>query len=101
MADKPEETAQPVPGLVRQIPVVYFNAAEALSKEFEVTIDLAFRAGGQQPEVAARIVTTWEHAKSVRDLLDRMITRYEESVGQIREFNHEGTRDQAQKEGAG
>lgn len=38
------------------------------------------------PEVAVRVVTSWEHAKRLRDLLDRLIEGYEQNAGPIREF---------------
>lgn len=86
MIDPPDET--PTPPATRHIPVVYFNTAQALATEYELSFDLGYRtATGAEPDFAIRIVTSWEHAKALRDLLDRLIVGYEDSAGPIRDFS--------------
>jgi uncharacterized protein DUF3467 len=93
MAGEAEQT--PEPQVVQPIPVVYFNAVTAHATAYEMALDLGLRTGDGAPEVAVRAVTTWEHAKSVRALLDRMIARYEEQVGSIRDIEPQ-TKEEAQ-----
>lgn len=76
--------------VIRSLPVVYFNATMAQATEYELSLDLGFRAGPTDPELAVRAVTSWEHAKRLRDLLDRLIAAYEDQAGPIREFPEEG-----------
>jgi hypothetical protein len=86
MADESEQTPLNA-ALLRQIPIVYFNNAQAQATEYELSLDLGYRAGpGQESEVAVRAVTSWEHAKRLRDLLDRLVKGYEQQAGPIREF---------------
>jgi hypothetical protein len=93
MADEAEQT--PEPRVVQPIPVVYFNAVRAHASAYEMALDLGLRTGDDEPEMAVRAVTTWEHAKSLCALLDRMIARYEEQVGAIRDIEKQ-TKEETQ-----
>lgn len=85
--------AKPPETIVRQValPVIYFNNVRAYATDFDLSLDLGLAAvQGEPADVAVRAVTSWEHARRLRDLLDRLITRYEEAVGPTRNVGRIG-----------
>lgn len=70
--------------------VVYANWVRVESTPFDIAIDLGYRSDPSPPvRFPVRVITTWEHAAVLRDLLDSAISEYEEEIGALRDFQGE------------
>jgi len=66
------------------VPLVYANWFALAPSPFELSFDFGYQAadtGG--PHKTVRIATTWESAKMLKELLDAVVERREENVGEI------------------
>lgn len=69
---------------------VYVNWARTGLSPFDLTLDLGYRTDdAPPPEFPVRAVMTWEHAKSLAELLTDAVHQYETEVGEIRDFGFE------------
>jgi hypothetical protein len=66
------------------IPVVYANWFAASPSPFELALDFGYHAADiERPRPNVRIVSTWEHAKLLKEVLDQVIEIREGNVGEI------------------
>jgi hypothetical protein len=66
------------------VPLVYANWFTLTPSPLELALDFGYQAvdtGG--PRRVVRIASTWESAKMLKELLDAVIERREENVGEI------------------
>jgi Protein of unknown function (DUF3467) len=68
------------------VPVVYANWFLAGPSPFELALDFGYQAPDTDgPRRAVRIVSTWEHAKLLKQVLDQIIEIRENNTGEIAE----------------
>jgi hypothetical protein len=68
------------------VPVVYMNWLRTLGSPGDLSIDVGYQAGDTPPQPAVRLAMTWEHAKLLRDALDKAIVAVEEKIGDVRDL---------------
>lgn len=72
------------PSSAGHAPRLYVNAVRASGSGYDVILDVGFRShADEEPEVLAQLVMSWEHAKSLLPLLQKLIDGFEEQVAPI------------------
>lgn len=62
---------------------IYANYVHAQGGPFEITLDVGYRCGPEDPEVAARVVMSWEHLSVLLKVLQKQLDEYQEQVGPL------------------
>jgi Protein of unknown function (DUF3467) len=67
------------------VPRYYVNAMGARGGPYDLALDFGQRVGADETEWQVRIVMSWEHARSMVDALQDVISKYEAELGEVRQ----------------
>ena len=71
--------------------MVYANVMSATAGAVDLSLDFGYRGGDGQISVAVRVAMAWEHAQLMHEVLGKLLDRYREDVGDIRDVTKVAT----------
>jgi Protein of unknown function (DUF3467) len=57
----------------------------ATASPVDLALDFGYRGPNAEPNTAVRVVMAWEHAAMVHEIIGKLLERYQEDVGAIRD----------------
>jgi len=78
--DRPQEEEKPI---AEPTQLIYANILKAEGGPYDVALEFGYKAGEAEPVFPVRVAMSWEHAKSLLQLLDNLIEGFEERVAEV------------------